>query len=76
MLGKVETPIFILAFFYTAIMALAVIFCCLLLLSSTGILKYVNDQHLSLMSRHCKIYADFQKASAYQKCLDGVYLTR
>ncbi|MDD5289911.1 MAG: hypothetical protein PHT40_01760 [Patescibacteria group bacterium] len=76
MLGKVEAPIFILAFFYLAIIVLALVFCILVFLSSTGVFDYVNSQHLALMSRHCKIYSELQKTSAYQKCLDGVYLNR
>jgi hypothetical protein len=69
MLGKVETPIFILAFFYLAIVVVAVIFCVLLILSSTGVLDFVKQQHTALLTRHCGVYREQGKPSLYQGCV-------
>jgi len=69
MLGKGETPIFILAFFYTAIIVVAGSFCLLLILSSTGIIDFVKREQSSLVSRHCRVYTEQGKTNQYETCV-------
>lgn len=69
MLGKSETPIFILAFFYTAIVVVAGVFLVLLLLTSCGLLDFVKKQNNSLVTRHCGIYNEQGKTSLYDNCV-------
>jgi ABC-type lipoprotein release transport system permease subunit len=69
MLGKVETPIFILAFFYVAIVVVVLIFVTLLLFSCTGVSDFIHNQKTLLMSRHCKIYAEQGKTLLYDGCV-------
>ena len=56
MLGNVETPIFILAFCYTTVMVICLIFLGLLFFSTTGIIDYVDYQQKMASTDYCLLY--------------------
>jgi len=69
MLGKVEFPIMILAFCYLSVISLTVILGGLFFASCLGISDFVEQQQLSLTTRHCGIYLENGRESAYESCI-------
>jgi len=69
MLGKVETPIFILIACYMAILGFAIIFICLTLYSTLNIKNFIKRQEIAMVTRHCKIYLQQNKQKLYESCV-------
>jgi hypothetical protein len=75
MLANVETPIFILAFCYTAVIVIAGVFFVLLVCSTTGIINYFDYKQKMVATGYCKVYQDRGSKVLYESCMKngGVY---
>lgn len=69
MLGKIKSPLWILAFLYFAIIILALVFGTLLIWFMSNISHQVQQRQANLKSEHCQIYLEFSKYGFYEKCL-------
>ncbi len=71
MLGNVETPIFILAFCYTAVMVICLVFFGLLFFSVTGIIDYVDYQQKMASTNYCRVYQQQGLNRLYDNCVQS-----
>ncbi|MFH1457328.1 MAG: hypothetical protein ABIF17_04455 [Patescibacteria group bacterium] len=69
MLGKVETPIFIMAACYIFIIGLILVLAGLVFISVFNINEFVEDQKIALVTRHCKVYFEQGQKQSYEGCV-------
>ena len=69
MLGKIEAPIFILVACYIFIIGMILVLVSLMFISFFNINKFVENQKLALVTRHCKIYLEQGQRQSYEGCV-------
>ena len=69
MLGKIETPIYILAALYVTIIGMVIVAIATIFLSYIGVTDFIVRQERALVVRHCRIYLENDKPGYYNGCV-------